>query len=86
MARHSLKLLAVVTLVGVSVAPAFAGDRSSCPDERARLAALSPIIPAAQSAAKPATRPKVPTRITLIDSVPSDSVLGLGRTPSFVSP
>lgn len=83
MPRHTLKLLAL--LAAITVAPATAGNRSSCPQERARLAALAPIVPVAQSVA-PAARPKVPTRITLVDRVPADSVLGLGRSPSFVSP
>ena len=84
MPRHTLKLLAL--MAAITVAPATAGNRSSCPQERARLAALAPIVPVAQSVAQPAARPKVPTRITLIDRVPADSVLGLGRSPSFVSP
>ena len=86
MPRHTLKMLALVAIVGVSVAPAIAGGRSSCPQERARLAALAPIAPVAQSIAQPAARPKVATRITLIDRVPADSVLGLGRNSGFVSP
>ena len=80
MPRHTLKLLAL--MAAITVAPATAGNRSSCPQERARLAALAPIVPVAQ----PTARPKVPTRITLIDRVSADSVLGLGRSPSFVSP
>ena len=84
MPRHTLKLVAL--LVAITVTPAIAGSRSSCPNERAQLAALAPIVPVAQSVAQPAARPKVPTRITLIDRVPSDSLLGLGRNPGFVSP
>ena len=83
MPRHTLKLLAL--LAAITVTPATAGNRSSCPYERARLAALAPIVPVAQSVA-PAARPKVPTRITLTDRVPANSVLGLGREPGFVSP
>jgi hypothetical protein len=84
MPRHILKLIAL--LVAVTVTPAIAGNRSSCPYERARLAALAPSVPFAQSVAAPAARPKVPTRITLIDRVPADSLLGLGRNSGFVSP
>jgi hypothetical protein len=80
MPSHTLKLLAL--LAAITVAPATAGNRSSCPQERARLAALAPIVPVVQ----PTARPKVPTRITLIDRVPADSILGMGRSPSFVSP
>ena len=86
MPRHTLKLLALVAIAGVSVAPAAAGSRSSCLHERARLAALSQIVPVAQSVAQPAARPKVPTRITLIDRVPAGSVLGLSRDSGFLSP
>ena len=84
MPRHTLKLVAL--LVAITVTPATAGNRSSCPQERARLAALAPIVPIAQSIAQPPARQKVPTRITLIDRVPADSVLSLGRTPGYVSP
>ena len=84
MPRHTLKLLAL--LAAITVTPATAGNRSSCPYERARLAALAPIVPVAQSVPQPAARPKVPTRITLTDRVPANSVLGLGREPGFVSP
>jgi len=84
MPRHTLKLVAL--LVAITVTPAIAGNSSSCPNERARLAALVPIVPVAQSVAPPAVRPKVPTRITLIDRVPADSLLGLGRNSGFVSP
>ena len=80
MPRHTLKLLAL--LATIAVAPATAENRSSCPQERARIAALAPVVPVAQ----PTSRRKVPTQITLIDRVPADSVLGLGRSPSFVSP
>ena len=84
MPRHTLKLVAL--LVAITVTPAIAGNRSSCPHERARLAAVAPIVPVAQSVAPPVARPKVPTRITLIDRVPADSLLGLGRNSGFVSP
>lgn len=84
MPRHSLKLLAL--LAAIAVAPATAGNHASCPYERARLAASAPIVPVAQSVAQPAARPNVPTRITLIDRLPANSVLGLGRESGFVSP
>ena len=85
MPRHTLKLIAL--LAAIAVTPATAGNRSSCPNERARLAALSPIVPVAQSVAQPAARPKVPTRITLVDRVPADgSLLGLGRNSGSFSP
>ena len=86
MPRHSLKLLAL--LVAITVAPANAGHRaagskdSSCPYERARLAAQAAAMPVA----RPAPTPKAPTTITLIDRVPSESVLGLGHGSGFVSP
>ena len=84
MPRHTLKFIAL--LVAVTVTPAIAGNLSSCPHERARLAALAPVVPAAQSVAPAAPRAKVPTRITLIDRVPANSLLGLGRNSGFVSP
>ena len=91
MPRHTLKLIALLAIVGV--APASAGHRiagwnaaqekAPCPYEKARLAALAAAIPVAAPAPEQA---KVPVRITLIDRVPADSVLGLGRNPAFVSP
>jgi hypothetical protein len=91
MPRHTLKLIALMAIV--LVAPASAGHRIAgwkaaekevaCPYERARLAALAAEIPVAAPAPQQA---KVPVRITLIDRVPADSVLGLGRNTAFVSP
>ena len=86
MPRHTLKLLALLTVF--SVAPAAAGHRglgaggphAQCPYERARAEAEARA--AAQFAA---AAPKAPTTITLIRA-PADSMLpGLSRG-RFVSP
>jgi hypothetical protein len=89
MPRHTLKLLALLTLF--AVAPAKAGyvwpshganhSHSACPYARARAEA------AARAAALQLPPPsKAPTRITLLDRVPGDGWLfGFGRG-AFATP
>lgn len=78
MPRHTLKLLALLTLF--AVAPATAGRHQACPHQRAAAAA-------AAIAARPAPAPRDPTRITLTNKVnAADSLFGLGRGAALLRP
>jgi hypothetical protein len=61
MPRHTLKLLALLTVF--TVAPATAGRHHPCPRQQAAAAAAAAI------AARPAPAPKGPTRITLTSRI-----------------
>jgi hypothetical protein len=95
MARHMLKLLALLAVFSVTpvaanhcrggtcIATVSKQHHSACPYERAREAA------AAAEAAGIATAPsvKTETRITLTDRVPSDSsLLGYSHGSGFLQP
>jgi len=84
MPKHTLKLLALLTIL--SVTPASAGEwnyrpaayhDSGCPYERARIAAAAAAWTAQQ---------KRVTTITLVDRVPPDSSLFIGPGSRFLTP